>query len=282
MWELIGILLLLVLGIVMYLALGRGHNEPRAFESTAVRLNGRLSTPEYFMLWPDSWLAIRSRDLLAVQAALSLHNARPCSWLEGFANADRLFIAPPVKGWILVTGAGLPEPGHDVDACFRFVLDLSRKLGEVQFFNANRAFHNHAWVRAHNGRILRAYAWAGTTLWQQGPMTRSEMEWRLNAAPTESLVQTFCSATEERWRRTWRRCRCWPRAGGWTRLPFRRICRSTSMGLPAGRRAGIEQRVETEATGRSAAGPAAARRFARTFMPRRTSGSAGAGPAALR
>jgi hypothetical protein len=176
MWELIGVLLLLVLGIVICLALGRGHNEPRAFESTPVRINGRFSTPEYFMLWPDSWLAIKSRDLLAVQAALSLHNARPCSWLEGFANADRLFIAPPVKGWILVTGAGLPEPGHDVDACFRFVLDLSRKLGEVQFFNANRAFHNHAWVRAYKGRILRAYAWAGTTLWLQGPMTRSEME----------------------------------------------------------------------------------------------------------
>jgi hypothetical protein len=111
----------------------------------------------------------------AVQSALSLHNPHPCSWLEGLTNADRLFIAPPVKGWILVTGTGLPQPSQDVDACFRLVQTLSRKLGQVQFYCANHYSHHHAWVRAKSGRILRAYAWAGTTLWQQGRPTRGEV-----------------------------------------------------------------------------------------------------------
>ena len=87
---------------------------------------------------------------------------------------EKLFIAPPVKGWILVMGAGLPDPSEDVDRCYRFLVELSRKLGQVQFFSANRALHHHAWVKADGGRIIRAYAWAGKTLWQQGSRTAAE------------------------------------------------------------------------------------------------------------
>ncbi len=135
----------------------------------------RVSVPHR----PVCWLAVRSRSLAAVQSALGLHNPKPCSWTEGLAGDEKLFIAPPVKGWILVIGAGLPEPNEDVDACFRFVQRLSRKLGQVQFFSANRVLHHHAWVKADGGRIVRAYAWAGKTLWQQGPRTAAEEELNL-------------------------------------------------------------------------------------------------------
>src|SRR5262245_20211437 len=67
---------------------------------------------------PSSWLAVKSRNLRAVQSALGLHNAKPCSWIEGLASDEKLFIAPPVKGWIIVLGSALPEPSDDVDACF--------------------------------------------------------------------------------------------------------------------------------------------------------------------
>jgi hypothetical protein len=125
---------------------------------------------------PGCWLAVRSCNVTAVQAALGLHHAKPCSWREGLAGEETLFIAPPVKGWILVTGSGLPDPGEDVDACFRFVLEASRKLGHVQLFSANRFAHHHAWVQADRGHVIRAYAWAGRTLWQQGPPTTAEKE----------------------------------------------------------------------------------------------------------
>ena len=87
-----------------------------------------------------------------------------------------LFIAPPVRGWILVIGSGVPDPSEDVDACFRMLLHLSRKLGHVQFFSASRILNHHAWVRMESGRVVRAYAWAGTTLWQQGERTQAERE----------------------------------------------------------------------------------------------------------
>jgi len=123
---------------------------------------------------PSSWLAIRSRDMVAVQIALGLRNAKPCSWAEGLVSARRLFIAPPVNGWTLVFGSGLPDPGEDVDATFRFLRELSRKLGHVQFFQAEPLSQHHAWVMAEFGRIVRAYAWAGATVWNQGVKTSTE------------------------------------------------------------------------------------------------------------
>jgi hypothetical protein len=125
---------------------------------------------------PCRWVAIRTRNLSVVQKALGLNNATPCSWTEGMTRMHdrKLFLSPPVNGWILVIGPRLPDPSEDVDACFRFLLRLSRDLGEVQFFSVNRVVCHHAWARLEHGRIIRGYAWAGETLWNQGPQTWAE------------------------------------------------------------------------------------------------------------
>jgi hypothetical protein len=130
---------------------------------------------------PSRWLAIKSSHPHVVQAALGLHKPTPCSWEEGLtvAHEQKLFISPPLAGWILVMGSRLPEPADDVDRCFRFILELSRKLGHVQFFSTNRAVNHHAWVQAHYGQVQRAYAWAGKTLWNQGRVTQAEIDLRL-------------------------------------------------------------------------------------------------------
>jgi hypothetical protein len=123
---------------------------------------------------PTAWLAIKSKNPKEVQTALGLHNPKPCSWNDGLEQS--LFIAPPVQGWILVLGSGLPDPSDDIDVFFRFLLELSRKLGHVQFFHASPILHHHAWAKADRGRVIRAYAWAGRTLWRQGDMTTAEID----------------------------------------------------------------------------------------------------------
>jgi len=130
---------------------------------------------------PSRWLAIRTEDLPAVQLALGVLKPKPCSWEEGLSAVQdrKLFISPSLDGWILVMGTSLPDPADDVDKCYHFILALSRRLGTVQFFSANRALDHHAWVQANHGRIQRAYAWAGKTLWNQGRMTKAEMDLRL-------------------------------------------------------------------------------------------------------
>ncbi|MGD1088142.1 MAG: hypothetical protein ABR955_05400 [Verrucomicrobiota bacterium] len=111
---------------------------------------------------PVNWLAIRSLEPEAVRMVL--------------ANEDEFFISQRVNGWVIVTGPGLPNPGDDVDECFRFLAVLSRKLGHVQFFHAEKFSAHHAWVRMDDAYVTRAYAWAGETVWNQGAKTMAEIE----------------------------------------------------------------------------------------------------------
>jgi hypothetical protein len=186
-WNLIPVLLFVLLGVVLgggavLAALALHWRRRSAFLGPQASVASLRFTPNFipphvvFQHRPAAWLAVRSRNLRAVQSALALNNPKPCTWLEGITREQKLFIAPPVNGWIFVVGSGLPDPGDDVDACFRFLLDLSRKLGHVQFFAANRVIGHHAWARTEAGRVLRAYAWAGKTLWNQGVKTRAELE----------------------------------------------------------------------------------------------------------
>jgi hypothetical protein len=150
---------------------------------------------------PGRWLAIRSNSPESVQSALGLHNATLASWEQGLAEAQdlKLFLTPPIKGWILVLGIGLPEPADDIDELFHLIVALSRALGEVQFFSANRVVDSHAWVHANHGRILRAYAWSGATLWNQGVMTGPETELGLTCFDyTEPARQKFSSHEPQR------------------------------------------------------------------------------------
>lgn len=130
---------------------------------------------------PSRWIAVRCSNIVKVQTALALDNPTPCSWSEGFSRLQdrKLFISPPVKGWSIIVGQGLPDPSEDTDRLFHFLMRLGNQLGSVQYFCANRVLNHHAWVRIENNRVYRAYAWAGETLWNQGDLTAAEKELEL-------------------------------------------------------------------------------------------------------
>lgn len=184
-WDMIPALLLTLLSLslvsgsaIIFLVMHLRRKQLAATDSEIVlHLDALHSlTPHTFSHRPNAWLAVRSRNLQVVQAALGLSNPRPCTWIQGLMSEQKLFIAPPIHGWILVTGSGLPDPAEDVDVCFRFLVDLSRKLGQVHYFNVNPVVGHHAWARAETGRVVRAYAWAGKTLWNQGVKTQPEID----------------------------------------------------------------------------------------------------------
>lgn len=125
---------------------------------------------------PCRWLAVRCTNPALVQDALGLHEPTPCGWIEGITQLaeDRLFISPPVQGWVLVLGHALPLPEDDVDRLFHALREFSHKLGEVQYFAVNRVVDHHTWVKLVDGRVRRAYSWADETLWNDGEKTDAE------------------------------------------------------------------------------------------------------------
>ena len=179
----------------------RARELPRATNSDSETIvPGRASAQG-----PAVWLAVHSTDSKTILAALELSHPVPCPWRDGIAGQRELFIAPPVNGWIIVTGSQLPQPGHDVDACFHFLVHLSRMLGHVQFFMADAVKRHHAWVRAENGSITRAYAWVNETVWNQGPKTLAEIELNMKCfnygedTPTEDrTTKTITTANIEK------------------------------------------------------------------------------------
>jgi hypothetical protein len=130
---------------------------------------------------PNRWMAVKCSNIHKVQSALGIHNPTPCPLHEGFARLPerKLFISPPVKGWILVVGNVLPDASEDIDKLYHFLTKTARDLGSIQYFSANRVLNHHTWVRIENERIYRAYSWAGETLWNQGDRTAAENDLEL-------------------------------------------------------------------------------------------------------
>lgn len=150
------------------------HSRPRLIHEEGPDATAGFPPLPYYGQRPCSWLAIKTRSLAGVQAALKMTNPQPCPLAEGLWGDVKLFVSPPFRGWVLVMGSGLPDPSDDVDACYRFLSNLSRKLGEVQYFSVHPVVQHFSWARLNKGRVLRAFAWAGQTLWNQGKMTDAE------------------------------------------------------------------------------------------------------------
>ena len=134
---------------------------------------------------PVHWLAIRSESVDLVLKALKITDPVPCPVSEGLSRHSEhgVFVSPPVRGWILVTGSDLPDPGDDIDRFFLWIRDIGARFGEVQYFCADRALNHHAWVRMMGEDVFRAYVWAGEALWNEGELTAAERELALECRP---------------------------------------------------------------------------------------------------
>jgi hypothetical protein len=142
------------------------------------------------MLTPDApqgfgprcvWLAFRGASPEAVARALELHDAGSSTWAEGLKAAyqGRVFITPPIDGWVLAASTRFPDPGDKKhpDSATPALVRLSRALGEVQYFATYDVLDLHAWARFVNGAPVRKLAFLGAdtlAVWDEGPLTPEE------------------------------------------------------------------------------------------------------------
>jgi hypothetical protein len=131
-----------------------------------------------------AWLAIRTRDTVAVLHHLGLFDAKASNWQSGLGTVydDRLgethvFISPPVNGWTFVVGLPLPHPvgRRFVDKSSPFLLDLGATFVEVQYFFSYPLIDFYAWARVIDGKLIRAFAIGDEgVVWNKGRPTKEE------------------------------------------------------------------------------------------------------------
>lgn len=143
-----------------------------------------------------AWLAIKTQDTNEVVRALELKNIRVANWTDGMEAWDEfngeVFISPPLGEWILVIGISLPDMGDSrhPDKLTPLILKLSNVFDEVQYFGTQRTSEYHAWAKARNGVLIRAYAYVGDcgqTVCDVGEKTIEEKKLGFNFFDEKSL-----------------------------------------------------------------------------------------------
>ncbi len=113
-------------------------------------------TPQTFG-YKFHWFVVDTTDASAVVSAVGLKNVRPATWDIDPYHECGVFVSPSVLGWTFVLGLYV-EP--QFPEFLPLLEDLSRRLGEVQYYITSRIVGLDAWAKAIDGRIVRAYGWS--------------------------------------------------------------------------------------------------------------------------
>jgi hypothetical protein len=111
------------------------------------------------------WFAIKSVHYAELIKTLNLSNVRPCNWNIGIEKAyeNSVFITPPINGWTIACGRGLPHGDNKegIEFVKNILQKLSKEYGEAQFFCTQRVTEYHCWIKAVEGNIKRVYSYLG-------------------------------------------------------------------------------------------------------------------------
>ena len=130
-----------------------------------------------------AWFAIPTEDSAGVIRAFGFKNGMPANWATGvrtvYSDLGHAFVTPPIDGWTLVVGLGLPS--FDTEEMTReflaFIDTVAASFPDFYYFGTHRVVDFHGWMRVSNGKIQRAYAYLGErgeTLYESG--TKSDEE----------------------------------------------------------------------------------------------------------
>jgi hypothetical protein len=115
--------------------------------------------------YKTSWLAVQHATPQDVADALGLDHRLATDWASGTEAAYRhgVFVARPHPQWTIAHSRIHLPP--DLDASSpdfpQWLLSLSAKLGDLQFFATDRIGDYHAWARVDANRLTRAYCYIG-------------------------------------------------------------------------------------------------------------------------
>jgi hypothetical protein len=131
-----------------------------------------------------AWFAIPTPDSAKVIDAFGFKNVTRANWASGvqavYGDLTQAYITPPVEGWTLVLGLGLPSFDNDerTREFLAFIQKVAASFPEFYYFGTHRVVDFHGWVKVAGGKIQRAYAYLGErgeTLYESGTKTPEEI-----------------------------------------------------------------------------------------------------------
>jgi hypothetical protein len=151
-----------------------------------------------------AWYAMRTNDIEAAVLAMGLAGTVESSWAHGVeaAHSDKVFVTPPLGGWILALGRTLfhVDTTH-AESVVPMLTKLSSVFGEAQYFATHRVVEAHCWALARVGKLIRAYAYVGDQgeiTWDEGQPTEAELALGEGAlefpGPNESQLMQIAEA----------------------------------------------------------------------------------------
>lgn len=143
------------------------------------------------------WFAIKSVHTEELVKTLNLTNTRPCNWELGIEKAyeSSVFITPPINGWTIACGRGLPygDSKEGIEFVKSILQNLSKDYGEAQFFCTHRVTEYHCWIKAVEGNIQRVYSYLGEA--NENIMIEGEAD---DFEKSLHLVDTFSDEAKEK------------------------------------------------------------------------------------
>ncbi|WP_274362322.1 hypothetical protein [Paenibacillus thermotolerans] len=137
------------------------------------------------------WIAIKTENTQEIVEYFNLSNTQFANWSTGIKGAYEgfYFISPPMNGWTLVMSSKMPDLSDTTNRSpIEQIVRLSEYYGEAYYFGTHRVVEYHAWAKAVEGQLVRAYGYLGERaemLIDKGELTSEEIEHHLVFTPIE-------------------------------------------------------------------------------------------------
>jgi hypothetical protein len=182
-------ILILIIGVLFAVMRSFGNNtktETKAKKSKVETNQTEIDSAVSFG-YKTVWLAVKTDNKKRISEILKLKNTKECNWKVGIAESynSSIYITPQIKDWTLVCGMSLLNGNNDKKNIIyikKTIETLSAEFGEAQFFGSHRVVEYQSWMKAINGKIVRAYCFlgeSGENLIVEGEPTNFEKEYKL-------------------------------------------------------------------------------------------------------
>ena len=112
--------------------------------------------------YKTNWICVKCDSSERVIEALGLKNAARSNWEFGLSQTrDRVFVTPPLDGYVLAVGYDTFGIMPSVDEELEALKAVAARFDEVQCYSSHRVSDFYAWAKFVDGQLVRGYGWNG-------------------------------------------------------------------------------------------------------------------------